>query len=219
MRQKITIIITSLIIAIALGSILLRHQRPPADRRLYASLGQVLADETVKAIQGQGRVVIVAYGNTLSASEPRQSPDLRLGPLRDRLKQEGGISVAATELISPDPNANNGLPGCSAAELRKLLQLHATAAAIVFLTELPEWNEVNSFIPKSNIPKLLAIDTVNPQLNRHYGGYFTSGLLAALIGPLTQPVQVPSSPPKTPREWFDKYYQVYTLQNYEMLPE
>ena len=219
MRQKTTIIITSLIIAISLGSILLRHHRPPADWRLAASIGQVLADETVKAIQGQGRFVIVAYGDALSASALRQSADPRLGPLRNRLKQHGRISVAAIELISPDPNANNGLPGCSAAELFKLLQRHATADAIVFLTELPEWDQVNSLIPKSSIPKLLAIDKANPQLNSHYGGYFMSGLLAALIGPLTQPVQAPSSASKTPREWFDKYYQVYTPQNADALPD
>jgi len=25
--------------------------------------------------------------------------------------------------------------------------------------------------------------------------------------------------PKTPREWFDRYYQLYTPQNFDTLPE
>ena len=51
----------------------------------------------------------------------------------------------------------------------------------------------------------------------HYEPYFKNGILTELIiGWGGIPGQV--AKPTKLREWFDKYFQIFTLQNYDSLP-
>ena len=147
----------------------------------------------------------------------RNGPDVRWNVFRNELKKYSNIQIAAIEIVKPEPEM--GFLGCSAAAFLQILSRHTDAAAIVFLTDLPEWLTVNEGIPRPFPTKILATDTMGKLTQRHYAGYFNSGSLAALIGANLAPIGVPAARPKTAREWFDQHYQVYTPQNFDALPE
>ena len=44
-------------------------------------------------------------------------------------------------------------------------------------------------------------------------------LVAVIIGPRIGPPSEDTAQPKTPRQWFDRYYRVYTAQNIDILPD
>jgi hypothetical protein len=105
------------------------------------------------------------------------------------------------------------------------LERHAQAAAIVFFISLPQWPG-DSVIPPHLSAKIIAVDQQNvgmagESMRRRYSGYFSSGIMSALILPKFRSVPASTSPmnPQTPREWFDQFYSVYTEQNADRLPE
>ena len=217
MRPKTIATITSLVILVALGAIWLELKPvvPVFDRTLAAGIGQALVEETIKAVNDQGPVVVVLYGDP---SHPTAPVDPRLAAFKAELQKHGTVQFVATEFVQPNPDENNGLPGCPPTAFQEILHRQARAAAIVLFMEIPEWDRVKSSLPGSGAPKLIALVTGRRQAGKRYGGYFASGQLAALILPRRELVSGPNAP-KTPREWFDKYYQVYTPANYESLPE
>ena len=220
MNGKLISLVCGGILLILLASLWLELRPPTAkiDRTqtLQAStaVGQVLAEETAKLTQASGAIVVVAE-HVLELD--RNGPDARWNVFREELKKYPNIRIAAIEIVKPEPEL--GMPGCPAAAFLKILSRHADTAAIVFLTDLPEWLTVREGILRHFTTKLLALDTMGKLSQRHYAGYFTSGSLAELIGANLTPIGVPMAPPKPPREWFDKHYQVYTPQNFDTLPE
>ena len=220
MNAKTTGFVCGLVLLVAAGALWLQFRPPPVkiDRTqtLNAStgVGHVLAEETANLIQGRGAVVVVAEH---ALELDRNGPDVRWNVFRDELKKSPNIQIAATELVKPEPEM--GFLGCSASAFLQILSRHADAAAIVFLTDLPEWLTVSDGIPRHLTTKLLALDTMGKLSQRHYAGYFTSGSLAELIGANLAPIGVPAAQAKTAREWFDQHYQIYTPQNFDTLPE
>ena len=203
------------------SAVLWRELRPPVakiDRTqtLLAStaVGQVLAEDAAKIIQGRGSIVVVSE-HPLELD--RTSPDGRWNVLREELKRYPGIRIAALEIVKPEPEG--GMPGCPAAAFLQILNRHTDASAILFLTDLPDWLTVRAGIPQHLAPKVLALDTMGQLTQRHYARYFTMGTLTELIGSNLKSSSTPITQPKTPREWFDQHYQVYTPQNFDTLPE
>jgi len=179
-------------------------------------MGDVLAEETVKAVHGKGRIVVVTPQDPAIAG---RWPDDRWETFQRELKKHTAINIIATEIVPAD-GADGPPPGCSRAAFQTLLERHAQADAIVFFMNLPDWERVETTIPQLAKLKIIVVDDHRRgPPKRNYAGYFVNGILAALIGERTANEDQPASQPKTPREWFDKFYQVYTPQNYESLPE
>ncbi len=211
----------ALILALVVLGLTTRRHRPAIDYEGAASLqiglAEVLAGETARAVSAHGNVVLVTdYGHT------------QRGPLKincweafhGQLKQYAEIHILATEIVAPDPQDMTRSPGISPAALVAVLDRHAAADAFVFFVDLPHWRNVEKLLPQPLKTKLVALDCHGQEPGGsprfYYSGYFTSGLLSALIFPLGK-AGGPALP-RTPHERFERSYSVYTLENYESLP-
>ena len=221
MQRKPIVIIASVICGIALVAIWLQLRPVPVqiDRApligAAAGAGAVLAEETIQAVHDQGRIVLVTdYDHNHSD----RGQDFRWETFQAEIKKHSGITIAAIEIVEPDPNEPM-ISACPSAAFKAIVEHHTDSAAIIFFIDLPEWAKVAALIPRPVGPKIIAVDNVAVPTMARYSGYFSSGILTALIAAQPSPASAPAAQPKTPREWFDKYYQVYTPQNYESLPE
>lgn len=217
-RNKLIGIIAGIVLLLSLWAI--KRQiwptLPQINPARIVSLGQVAADEAVQAVAGHGRIVAVINAQYQQSGNPLRE---EFTSFQNELKKHRTVSLAAIEVVPEDPDEMVLGNGCSSAQLQALLVKHATADAIVFLIDLPEWSRLQArqITPQSNQAKIVvALNGTAPTKNA-YGGYFANGFLAVLIG--ARPGPSPATPPKTSREWFDKYYQVYTPQNFDTLPE
>ena len=68
-------------------------------------------------------------------------------------------------------------------------------------------------------PKIVAVGNPDLSVKSFYGKFISRGILTALIVPRSVTDVAPSGEPKAPREWFDRYYRIYTSQNSNTLPE
>lgn len=219
MSRKIIIPVCSLLIVAALVSLwfTLRPARYKVDQEavdgVQNGLIQVLAAETVKALQGKGKIVIVTM------ELPGQERNHLTGRWKNfdaELTRSGSLSP--TEIVSVKMETSGGQWFWPTGAFPELLVRHADADVMVFLTDLPEWVTVANVIPKSGGPRIVAVDNLGPLTLQHYGGFFHSGILTALIGAPTRPLPEATGRPATPREWFNRHYQIYTPGDYESLP-
>ena len=206
------IIITSGVLLIALAAIWRELQPPPAQANpaLSIGIGQILTDEVVRSTGGKGEVVVVQRG--AGTRQSRRTVDLRAESFRAELKQHPNLRLAPPEFVAFEEF-------CSVAAFKEICDRHAAAAAIVFLVGLPNWVEVGDGGEHRPGPAIIVVDTDSSPTQYRYGGYFANGLLGALISFRATPASVQSTGPTTPREWFAQMYQVYTPQNYEMIPQ
>jgi len=180
------------------------------------SLGQVLADATVQAVAGHGHIVAVINAQHQQSGNPLHE---EFKSFQNELNKRAAVSLAAIEVVPVDPNEMVLGNGCSGAQLQALLLKYATADAIVFLIDLPEWGRLQArrITPQPGKARIIVALNGSAPTKREYAGYFANGVLSVLIG--ARPGPAPMAKPKTPREWFDRYYQLYTPQNFDTLPE
>lgn len=102
--------------------------------------------------------------------------------------------------------------------LHDILDQHPQAAALVYFVNPPGWEEFQVHADQPRVPKIIMVGNPDLPAKAYYGRFFEAGHLAALI--LPRPAStIGQTPAKSPREYFDKYYQVYTWQNYESLSD
>ena len=221
-QRKVKIIIASVAIVGSLASLWWMF-RPPTvkyDRGpiigITTGLGEVLAEETAQAIHDHGQIVVVTdYYREQTAGT---WADCAVTFYRE-LKKHGNVSIVATEVVRPDP-AEAPWISCPVSVFTNLMERYAGVDAIVFFIDLPEWVRVNSLFPTSAKAKMIAVDTSENGFypaKLRYGGYFSGGRLSVLISKNKIDTAKPVTP-RTPREWFDSKYKVYTPENYESLP-
>jgi len=212
-RPFIAIVVS--IVIVGAGISLWRTLRPISDRfdpTTSLAVGQVLAEETAKAIQNKGQVVAVLSKHH---QEPVGAAHAEWQAFRDELKKHPGIALTATE-APPDPE---GLPGLSPAAFKEILERHSQVAAIVFFEPLPSWRRMEGALPPPPTARVIALGLPLLSPKNEFTGYFTQNLLAVLLCRQLNrgPNYVNTSP--TPRERFHNEYQIITPQNYETLPE
>lgn len=215
-RRKIILVIASLAIVVSLWIVWLnlRSPKPQFDPtpliKRQIGVGQALAGETVKAVQDQGRIVIVT---PYDQKNPHWRNDCWKA-FQAELAKHPGIHIEPPEIVSLNLNGN-----CKKDKFKELLQRHASANAIVFFCGLPDWTDAQSSLSAPGSTKILVVDDASDGLGQwQYSGYLSSGFVKALIyasGIASSNVVVQ---PQTPREWFETYYRVYTPENYQTLP-
>ena len=217
MNQKSLGIILGVILAGALLSIWLTNRTPTIQISkeefcgVQTGLGQTLAGAVTKISPEPSRVVVV----TSFQPDSFKKYSKYLWPaFATELKKQ---KLEATIVTVPGNAWNSGDTPADQAAFKGLLEQYRKTDVLILFVDLPEWGRVAQALADYSGPTILAVDHQAERLKPHYGGYFSSGILAALIGPSTRPV--PQVQPKTPREWFDRNYQVYTPQNFETLPE
>ena len=206
MQNKTTAAIAGVILVAALMSLWFpqRSKIPAVNHNIHTSLGYVLAQEAAAAVHERGQVVaVIADFGASSSPFWREQWQAFTG----ELKKHTQISLV-TRAVGAD-----GKP----VVLQVIVDQNAQAAGIVFFAGSPDFAEMQALASRTQGPKLILIG--NPDVPaRDYRGFFAAGSLAALVLPRSFADLGPNEHPKTPREWFDKYYQVYTPQNSDSLP-
>ncbi|MCG3148975.1 MAG: hypothetical protein PCFJNLEI_02427 [Verrucomicrobiae bacterium] len=206
-----------LLVILGAGVHLVRNLWPVADKfdpTTALAIGQILAEETTAAIQNKGRVVAVI-------SELHQAPTgaahVEWKMFREELKKHPAIELVATEI----PENTDGIPECSSGPFKEILERHAQVDAIVFLLPLPPWSwlETRGAIPASPAAQVIALGGAPFSAKQHFTGYFTHRVLSVLLCQRRERGSDQIVNPQTPREHLHNEYQIFTPQNYEMLPE
>lgn len=196
----------------------LRSPVPKIDRTpiigIDRGIGEILAEETLKAIGGQGHIVMVS---DFDHDQPRGRVDERWDTFRQEMKKHSAVIFDGAEVVEHDPNEDQVM-GCPSQAFLGILARHPDADAIIFFVDLPEWLRVSSAVPAQPKFKLLAVHSAGVPTRGHYGGYLTQGLLAALIGGTRQPTAV-TPQTKSPREWFVTQKRVYRTGDIDALSE
>ena len=206
MQPKTTAIIAGAVLLAALVSLwfTLGSSPPPVPRNLFTSLGQGLAQEAVAAAGDQGQIVVVIAADHKQSSTPLNA---QWQAFTGELKKHTSFQLAEPEIATLDSHLS----------LVEIIDRHPQASVLVFFMDPPDLRDWNAVANRTAVPKIVAVGNPDLPAKGHYVQAFNKGILAALIFP--RPTVAPSVPPKTSREWFDQYYQVYTPQNFETLPE
>ena len=207
MQSKTIALVAGLILLAALVSLrfTLRTAMPQVDHALYTSLGQGLALEAATAIQDRGQIVaVIADFHSNSSTFWREQWQAFTG----ELKKHSAISLAPSEIVNSVHIS-----------LVDILDRHPQAGAIVYFTDPPDALELEAVASRPALPKIVVVGNLDLSVKSYYGKFITSGILTAVIVPRSVTDVAPPTEPKTPREWLDRYYRVYTPQNLDSLPD
>ena len=181
----------------------LQPAQPKVDHALYTSLGLGLAQQAATAIHDRGQVVAVSadfHGN--SGTFWRE----QWAAFTGELKKHSSISLAPSEIVNSVHIS-----------LVDVLDRHPQAGCIVYFTDPPDELEMAAVANRPALPKIVVVGNPDLSVKSYYGKFLTSGILTAVIVPRTVNDAALPTEPRTPQGWLDKYYRVYTPQNYESL--
>lgn len=222
-KPTVTAVIATLVIFGALGIIWLSSRSTGAKydsapiRGMAIGMGEVLAGEVIQAIHDKGQVVVVT--DTYRAKVTSSGGDYCWDTFTGELKKYPAVSVV-TEKVEPQPG-ESPWNCCSVSAFEDVLRRHGNAEAIVFFIDLPPWTKVESIIPTGLKTRIIVVDPGNNMqypVKLRYRDHFAANFLSILISQKKSP-STSASPAKTPREWFDRQYQVYTIRDLDGLPD
>ena len=216
--RKVTVGIAGVLLLVALISIWSQMcaTTPKMNHKLYYGIGQVVALETIAAVRDHGQIVAVIDGTFTMAGAAHAD---EWQEFQRELEKHPGVSLSATKSVEIDLNDTS--TGCSSQDFKKLMEEYSDVDAIVFFISLPEWKwlQQHQLTPQRLPPNVIVVDEGMLPSQGHYTEYFASSYVSKLIATRRDAPPALPGAPKTPREWFDKYYQIYTPQNFETLPE
>ena len=183
--------------------------QPTFNVPLHQRVGEVLAQETARLIHTQGQVVVV----TMDASkEPELKAQMQI--FEKTLKKLGPINIKELPVETDDkPHYRTGA-GLSSRRFLRILKKSAAADAIVSFIGAPRMTE-EELAQVDKAPKFVAECRSPDRIKR----LFDKKLLqVAVVNRFEYPAPVKHNP-KTPKQWFEKYYQVVTAENASILPK
>jgi len=202
-KNKLIAAVCVLVIALSAGSMYRYFNAPNHDVGLHRRVGEVMAEETAKAIGPKGRLVLVTIP---TASEPELKTQLEA--FRRTLKKLGDYEIKDHELDTKD-QAKYGLgAGLSGRRFVRTVKNHRDVNAIVSFVGAPKLSD-DEIKELSTMPKFIA-ETRSPD---HLPKLFEKKVIqVAVASRFTFPAPGPRKP-KTPQQWFDKRYQIVTADS------
>ena len=211
-RKKVTLIAVAVIAATLVSLFFTMCESTPKVNPLpFIGLGEVLADESAKAIDEKGTLVPVVASYHTAGNSPMT---FEWKTFAKTLKKHSGVKMAAPIVVKID-EAATGEPGISRADFENLVRNNASAGALVFFVGLPAWEANNPLTLPTGAPKIIAVHN-SPQPAKPY---FANSIATLLITSRQSPEEKATGEPKTPRQAFDRYFQVFTTQNYQTLAD
>ncbi len=198
--KNLKVVVVSLVIVIA-GFFIWRslHRSALPEVAMPASgLGLVLAEQTAKALPDGGKVVII------SCPMPTDEHRATMDGLKQELVKHKNISIATSKEI-PQQDLWRTMGRLTFDQFAAALRESATADAVVSLIGVTSFTDAQiQQLPKP-MPKLIVADWSQPDVQRGLNaGVVVAGISLRQLGAL------PTDNPKTPREWFDRYYTLTT---------
>jgi hypothetical protein len=205
MSQR-SFLIGALVVMAASGVMLYRFfAKPNADhstQNLLQAYAQTTAQEVARLLGGRGEVVVLTWGPPSDdAGRPGGAPDVQA--VCQEL-QRAGLKVKARHPVPPVKAGYDIV--WTDEDYRAVLEQYPQVAAIVSFVGTPQLSAQNIRGLPSARPKLIVVRSAQPKPTRLL---LEQGVVDAAVLPQ---VAAPASnvPPKTTREWFDKYYLFVT---------
>ena len=207
-------------VALAIGSILAiagsslwiythHFAAPKINVPLHQAVGRVMAEETAKLVNNQGRIVVIAI-ETAKDAELK----IQLEEFEKSLKKFSRITVAKTYMLETENRAKYGAgSGLSTRRFIRIVNKNTTADAMVSFVGAPELkdDEIGQLQAR---PKFIAesrsVEKIGNLLAKHL-------LQVAIVSRFQFPAPVEGKP-GTLRQWFDKRFQVVTAEMVGALP-
>jgi hypothetical protein len=198
--NKVKIAVSIVLIVIS-GVLIVRWLNPaPLDARSLPSsgLGQVVAEETIRVLAGKGEVVVVYL--------PVESVESRakIKGFTRTIEASDGVRVSSTEILKPEDVQSMGR--LTFEHFLRIVRNHSDADAIVMFRGVTPFHAGKVKKLADPLPKLIVAGW-NP---RHIHAGFDAGVIHAGIS-AREFRTLPTDDPKTPLEWFDRYYEVSTF--------
>ncbi|NQU12469.1 hypothetical protein HQ590_16865, partial [bacterium] len=185
--------------------------RPKINPAPLEALGERAAEEAVRLTGGSGSVVIIGYDAKLPTFLiPQQA-------FEAALEKHPGLRVAAVKALSHDPTSGFGMDmGPPADAFLQVLREHADATVVVSFSGVPYFTEPHYAQLPSPRPMLIVVLSGPMQL----APLFERDIIqAALVARFRPPdAATVKKDPQTPQEWFDRYYEVLTPENFRGYP-
>ena len=187
----------------------MRPSPPPVSRTPFLGFGEVLADETIKAIESHGTVVPVIATYHSTGGTPVS--DI-WNTFAKEIKKHSGVILAEPVIVKLDAMA--GEATITRSDFDNLVARHGSASALVLLVGLPVWDANQPLTLPHSAPKIIAVHFTPLSAKP----YFIHSIATTLITPRLVPATAGAGETLTPRQWFDQNFQIFTAQNYESLP-
>ena len=207
-------------VAVAIGSILViagsslwiyshHFAAPRINVPLHQAVGRVMAEETAKLVDNQGRIVVIAIETAKDAELKVQ-----LEEFEKTLKKFSRITVAKTYMLETENRAKYGAgSGLSARRFIRIVNKNTTADAMISFVGAPELKD-EEFGQLQARPKFIAESRSAEKLTKLFAKQL---LQVAIVSRFQFPAPVEGNP-GTLRQWFDKRFQVVTAETVGALP-
>ena len=194
--------IIGLILLIVVAVLLIQrsqHPKPPDEQYMPGyGIGQVLAEAAAKATHEQGRVVLACQPSNLDSSVAEMEG------FQKTLSKHSQLKLTATRTFKPEETSMGKL---SFAQFAALVNENASVEVIVCMLGITSFTDAQIASLSQPCPKLVVVDWNPADVQRG----LNAGLIKAAV--MTRELtSLPTDNPKTPREWFDRYYTVVSAQ-------
>ena len=182
---------------------------PKFNVSLHRAVGRVMAEETANLVDSHGRIVVIAI-------DTPKTPELRvqIEEFEKALKPISGIRIEKTYMLDTEDKPKYGTgSGISARRFVRIVNKNTTVDAIVSFVGAPELKE-DEIRELQARPKLIVEARSADKLKR----LFDKQLLhVAIVSRFQFPDPVEGNP-ATPRQWFDKRFQIVRAEGAPALP-
>jgi hypothetical protein len=196
-RKQMLVALGAIVVITSSGFLVFRTlTRPEFNHKLQAAIGQVMAEETTRLLNGKGRVVVVTL-------DFKQFPALeaQFKAFKKGLRGNSKITVGKIVVISSEKKRQGGPGiGLSDADYLKLLETDANADIFVSFVGTPDPDDERVDKLKGQpVPKMVALTRARKDLKK----LFRREVVQAAVVPRFEFPAPGSHDPSTPREWFD----------------
>ncbi len=210
-RGKNILLVSCCLLAISGSGLLLyrQYKAPPYNAALHERIGEVLAEQTAKALGAKGRILLITMP---TGNEPELAT--QLAAFHQKLKTLGAFEVKEHTLDTKDQPKYGLGKGLSGRRFVRTVKNHTTTDAIVSFVGAPELSDEEIAELKQH-PKFIA-ESRSPD---HLPKLFERQLIqVAVVSRFTFPAPGPLRP-ASPQEWFDKRYQILTGESAKDIPQ
>jgi hypothetical protein len=184
---------------------------PKINLPLHKAIGEVMAEETSRLLGHKGSVIVLAI-------DPVAAPELQgqLDAFKQTLRRRAGITIKETEFLDTRNNPKFGAGrGLSGRRFLDVIKKHSTADAIVSFVGAPNLSESDfAELGNTRLPRFIAESGSAAKLRKLFD---RKVLNVAIVARYQFPAPAQGTP-KTPTEWFQKRFQIVTVENADTLP-
>jgi hypothetical protein len=201
-RKEIIVAAIAIVVTVAASVWIWRTQfaAPPINLALHQGVGRRLAEETARALEQKGRIVLVTLRTGASPVV-----DAQLRAFKQTLTKWPEVKIAGEDKVDTEKSSKYGAgAGMSARRFLRLSEKFKDAGAIVSLIGAPDPDDLKTTNNVSHLPRLIAVSRSHKKLMP----LLQQGTIASVIVPrFAFPAPGPETP-RTPAEWFENRFQV-----------